>query len=51
MRGFVRLAIEGIRKHETELVFALKNGKYNARNRGGNFGEVSTPLQSIHLDV
>lgn len=26
MRGFVRLASDGIRKHETELVFALKNG-------------------------
>jgi hypothetical protein len=26
MRGFVRLAVDGIRKHETELVFALKNG-------------------------
>jgi hypothetical protein len=26
MRGFVRLAIDGIRKHETEPVFALKDG-------------------------
>jgi hypothetical protein len=25
LRGFVRLAIDGIRKHETELVLALKN--------------------------
>jgi hypothetical protein len=25
LRGFVRLAIDGIRKHDTELVFALKN--------------------------
>jgi len=27
MRGFVRLAIDGIRKHKTELVFALQNGE------------------------
>jgi hypothetical protein len=27
MRGFVRLAVEGIRKHETELVFALKDAE------------------------
>ena len=32
-RGFVRLAIDGIRKHEAELVFALKSGDHQAKPR------------------
>lgn len=33
LRGFVRLAVGGIRKHETELVFALKNEDLQAKPR------------------
>jgi hypothetical protein len=32
LRGFIRVAIDGIRKHHTELVFALKDvGSQRAR--------------------